>query len=278
MNRTTIAAGLLSLSLTGLALAESVPPGWSHYAVVQPSQTGLSRIPLPDAVLDRASSDLRDLRLFDAMGVETPYRLIQDVRAPARWTSLTGFTALLEKQATVLSAKAPAGPVNALRLDSPGVEFLKSVSLEVREGSAWKTIWSGRPIFRTRFGAENLEISFPARRLNEFRLRVLDEGTDPIPMTGISARWAEDTVPPVQERPLVLARLELAPTESAHTLTLPAQTQAHGAVALAVLLPADGLMVLFQAPTSPLPPVFERLQPPGESPPGPLQPRAPPLA
>lgn len=66
---------------------------------------------------------------------------------------------------------------------------------------------------------------------------------------------------------------------SDHTLTLTAQTQAHGAVALTVfILSADIFIVLPQPPSSPLPLVFERIRPPGESPPDPLQPRAPPLA
>lgn len=66
---------------------------------------------------------------------------------------------------------------------------------------------------------------------------------------------------------------------SDHTLTLTAQTQAHGAVALDVfILPADISIVLPQPHSSPLPLVFERIRPPGESPPAPLLPRAPPLA
>ena len=66
---------------------------------------------------------------------------------------------------------------------------------------------------------------------------------------------------------------------SDHTLTLIAQTQAHGAVALPVFIPpADTFVALPLPPSSPLPLVFERIRPPGESPPDPLQPRAPPLA
>lgn len=223
MNRTPVVAVLASFFLAALGSAEAVPPAWSHYARVQPNQPGLARVVLPEALLDRAAPDLRDLRLFDGAGVETPYLLTQNVRTPARWAPLMEFGAILEKQTTLLSAKGPTGPVDALRLNSPATEFLKSVSLEVREGAAWKTLWSGRPIFRTRFGAEHMEIAFPARRLNEFRIRVLDEESDPIPFTGVSARGAEDVVPPVQDRPLVLARTETSATESALALLLPAR-------------------------------------------------------
>jgi hypothetical protein len=66
---------------------------------------------------------------------------------------------------------------------------------------------------------------------------------------------------------------------SDHTLTLITQTLSSNDVVTAVcLLPVD-TSVLFCEPEAPLPaPVFDRIWPPGESPPGPLQPRAPPLA
>lgn len=65
---------------------------------------------------------------------------------------------------------------------------------------------------------------------------------------------------------------------SDHTLTLTAQTQVNGAVALPVFILPDTVVALPRLASSPLPLVFERLRPPGESPPDPLQPRAPPLA
>ena len=66
---------------------------------------------------------------------------------------------------------------------------------------------------------------------------------------------------------------------SDHTLTLTAQTQAQGTVAPVVcLLPTEVFAALIEPPSSPLPPIFERIRPPGVSPPDPLRPRAPPLA
>lgn len=67
---------------------------------------------------------------------------------------------------------------------------------------------------------------------------------------------------------------------SDHTLTLTTQTPAHhGPVALTVfLLPMDVGVTLLPPTHSSRLLVFERIRPPGESPPDPLQPRAPPLA
>ena len=65
---------------------------------------------------------------------------------------------------------------------------------------------------------------------------------------------------------------------SDHTLTLTAQTQSPVSVPAVVCVLAD-TSILIELPLRQQPiPVFERIRPPGESPPDPLQPRAPPLA
>ena len=66
---------------------------------------------------------------------------------------------------------------------------------------------------------------------------------------------------------------------SDHTLNLTPQTHAPGVVALAVLCVLADTSILIDAPQHQQRiSVFERVKPPGESPPDPLQPRAPPLA
>lgn len=65
---------------------------------------------------------------------------------------------------------------------------------------------------------------------------------------------------------------------SDHTLTLTAQTQSPVSV-LAVVCVLSDTSILLELPQRQQPvPVFERIRPPGEPPPDPLQPRAPPLA
>jgi hypothetical protein len=66
---------------------------------------------------------------------------------------------------------------------------------------------------------------------------------------------------------------------SDHTLTITASAKAPSASALAVFfLPAITSVLVSEPEPQPPVPVFERVRPPGESPPDPLQPRAPPLA
>ncbi|MBL9171338.1 MAG: hypothetical protein JNN07_26635 [Verrucomicrobiales bacterium] len=65
---------------------------------------------------------------------------------------------------------------------------------------------------------------------------------------------------------------------SDHTLTLTAQTQSPVSVLAVVCVLADtSILIELSQPQRPIP-VFERIRPPGDSPPDPLHPRAPPLA
>ena len=66
---------------------------------------------------------------------------------------------------------------------------------------------------------------------------------------------------------------------SDHTLTLTASAKTANAPALAIFcLPVITSILVSEPEPQPPVPVFERVRPPGESPPGPRQPRAPPLA
>lgn len=66
---------------------------------------------------------------------------------------------------------------------------------------------------------------------------------------------------------------------SDHTLTITTAAKAPSAPAFAVFfLPAITLVLVSEPEPQPPIPVFERSRPPGESPPDPLQPRAPPFA
>lgn len=65
---------------------------------------------------------------------------------------------------------------------------------------------------------------------------------------------------------------------SGHTLNLLAQSQTPVSVLAVVCVLTDtSILIELQQPQRPIP-VFERIRPPGETPPDPLQPRAPPLA
>jgi hypothetical protein len=66
---------------------------------------------------------------------------------------------------------------------------------------------------------------------------------------------------------------------SDHTLTLTTAAKAPSAPAIALLfLPTIASVLVSEPEPQPPIPVFERIRPPGESPPDPLQPRAPPLS
>ena len=213
-----------SLIACAVARAEApLPTAWSHEAEIKLPHKGLSAVRLPASVLDRAAVDLRDVRVFDADGAEQPAVVHQPARAAAQWTTAEALDARLEDGATWLSGRGPDAAVDALRLDSPEGEFVKSISLEVRENGGWKSLWTGRPVFRVRSGAENRAVVFPARRLGEFRVRVDDRDGARVPFTGAALRLASDTVPPLEAVGAVIVGREERPFETRWTLSLPAR-------------------------------------------------------
>ncbi|MBM3840751.1 MAG: hypothetical protein FJ398_22885 [Verrucomicrobia bacterium] len=64
---------------------------------------------------------------------------------------------------------------------------------------------------------------------------------------------------------------------SDHVLTFAAQSQAPVVAVFVVFVPAETLLQLHPPEVGRSNPIIERIKPPGESPPGPSQPRAPPL-
>ena len=65
---------------------------------------------------------------------------------------------------------------------------------------------------------------------------------------------------------------------SDHDLTFTAQGQSLGVVLLIAFIPAEATLPLDAPQVAWSNPIIERIKPPGESPPGPAQPRAPPIA
>lgn len=223
MNKRSIGVGVF-LVVLGTARAEApLPAAWSHGAEIKTTQNGHTAVRLPAPVLDRAAVGLRDLRVFDADGTEQAVVVHQPAREAAQWTTAEALDARLEDGSTWLSGRGPDAAVDALRLDSPEGEFVKSVSLDVRENGGWKPLWTGRPVFRARSGAENRVVAFPARRLGEFRVRVDDRDGARVPFTGVALRLAADTVPPLEVVTAVVVAREERPLETRWTLSLPAR-------------------------------------------------------
>jgi hypothetical protein len=216
------ASTFLIFSALGGAM-QPAPPSWSRQGEIKPERAGLTEVTIPLPLLDHASPTLHDLRLFKTSGEEIPYSLHQPSRTPAQWISAESFESVMDHKNTVLFGKAPNGAVDALRLESPAGTFLKSVSLDVFEKGHWRTLWKGRPIYRTSPGVQNLELEFPARRLNRFRLLVDDQKNDPIAFTGIAVRMAIDSVPAIEKIPAVQLEREEHPWDTHLTLGLPSQ-------------------------------------------------------
>ena len=215
---------VLSALLAGPSSAAEPPAAWAHSQTVTPKAGGLAEVRLPAETLDKALPDLRDVRLFDPSGVETPYVIDQPERPQPVWVRAEAFVARMEEGRTILTGRLSApGPVDVLKLDAAGDDFLKSVTLEAREGGAWRTLVRDRPVFRRRFIDESMELVFPARRVAEFRLTVDDGKTAAVPFTAVSARTAARPATGAEEAALTVTAREEGPVTTRLTLSLPAR-------------------------------------------------------
>jgi hypothetical protein len=116
------AAGVVADAAAGASRADS-PDGYSHLIAVGVSgRQKVVRLPLPRAVyLEAHSSDLRDLRLFDAAGTPVPFALVErtpQVRPTRQWDSVV-LQSSPGKQGQDLVYTAPI----AIPVESVGLVF-----------------------------------------------------------------------------------------------------------------------------------------------------------
>jgi len=156
---------------------------------------------VPFEVMDKASQDLSDLRMYDNLGREIPYA----VRVRREAADMRTIGGRIFNQVTIGSSTneatidlgEDAGEHNAIEIDTDGVNFRRRVSIEGSDSSfEWRTLKSGDVIFN--FNAENSvvdskRVSYPTSRYTYLRVRVTaDELTD-------------DKVPNIEELKVVMA-------------------------------------------------------------------------
>jgi hypothetical protein len=179
------------LSIAALG-RQQLPREWKNSQTLQVEQTGLVQVAVPAESLDAARPGLEDLRLFDAGGREVPYLLERPVPERGAEAAAADFESALRSDSTLATFRnSTKSPVNAVILDTPAREFLKSVQLEAsRDGTKWQRIATDVPLFRQVNGDADLEIRFPSADWGYFRLTLDDRRSLAIPLTGARLRTA----------------------------------------------------------------------------------------
>jgi hypothetical protein len=180
-----IAATLLLISVS----AQTSLSLWPYYVDVTPDQNsaGLYDLLVPLSVMDKARSDLADLRLFDSTNREIPYaiRVRRDVdekrEIPTRLFNY-GSAGPATGEVTVDLGENP-GEHNEIEIQTNGSNFRRQVVIEGSDsGSEWRTLSSDGLLFSFASQnnvAESERITYPTSRYRYLRVKVSrDQLTD----------------------------------------------------------------------------------------------------
>lgn len=185
--------GLLFLAAR-LAAAPADFAAWQWVAPFAVGQAGMVRLEVPPPVLDVSRPDLADLRVVSPAGVETPFLVEVAARRGGDERDAREFTLALAGRTTVIEvASGTSAVIDAIRLLSPAREFLKSVTLEGRQGGGpWQEVAANAVIFRQAGGAERLTVKLPPGPWERLRCTVDDERAEPVPFTGVRVQVAAE--------------------------------------------------------------------------------------
>jgi len=175
---------------------------WPYYVEVTPQRnsTGMYETVVPLPVLDKARTDLADLRLYDSSNREIPYaiRVLREVdekkEMPVRM-----FNSATTGSASEVSVDLGEnhGEHNEIEVDTEGDNFRRQVVVEGSDSeSDWRTLNNDGVIFS--FTSQNSSvdsgrITYPTSRYRYLRVRVM---RDPV---------ADDDVPRVSNVKVMMA-------------------------------------------------------------------------
>ncbi len=210
------------LAIAVSAGASNLPSDWQYEQQFTVSKAVLMKISLPAETLNAARPGLEDLRLYDDVGNEIPYVIDRPMPSPKVVQAAKSFSVSLNPANTIITLESGiAQPFDAVTLESPAPNFIKSVRVEGSiDGIKWVEIARSRPIFRQRSGAANLKISFPSTVSKWLRLTVDDSRSAPIPFTGAQVHTASGGSAPVETVPATVSERDESPGQTRLAINL----------------------------------------------------------
>ena len=176
-----------------------------------------------------ARGGLRDLRLYDSLGREVPYLLVEPPASEPEWRRAGTLLPVPETKKTsgFEADLGAATTVDRLRVEGLPAPFLKRLALD---GSGDRARWSRLAPEATLFDLPDsqlrqLELSFPAGVFRYLRITWDDASSARVPLPrGVAARTVRADAParPAVSAPVVFARRASEPGTSRFRLRLPA--------------------------------------------------------
>jgi hypothetical protein len=202
--------------------AANLPSDWQRQQAFDLSTTGLVKISLPVETLDSARPRLEDLRLCDDAGNEIPYLIERPAPAPRIVQEAKSFRLSLNPDNTVITLETGlTQPLEGVTLETPANDFIKAVRAESSDdGQRWQVVARGQPIFRQPYGAEHLQVSWPAGVSAWLRLTIDDQRSQPIPLTGARVHAATGEPAPGEWIPVAISERDESPGETRLALNL----------------------------------------------------------
>jgi Protein of unknown function (DUF3999) len=168
--------------------AQTSLSSWPYYVDITPqgSSPGMYDVLVPLPVMDKARTDLADLRLFDSANREVPYaiRIRRDVaeRRDIEARLFNAATAGPSAEVSVDLGENP-GEHNEIEVETSGTNFRRQVAIEGSDsGTEWRTLNGNGTIFSFVSGNGSVaseRVSYPTSRYRYLRVRVLrDPVTD----------------------------------------------------------------------------------------------------
>jgi uncharacterized protein DUF3999 len=171
----------LIVAATAVAAQTSVSQ-WPYYVEVAPSKnsTGMYEALIPLPVLDKARTDLADLRLYDSSNREIPYaiRVLKEVDENKEMTARI-FNSATAGSASEVSVDLGEshGEHNEIEIDTDGNNFRRQVVVEGSDsGREWRTLNNDGIIFSfisQNSSAESGRVTYPTSRYRYLRVRVM---------------------------------------------------------------------------------------------------------
>jgi Protein of unknown function (DUF3999) len=198
-----------------------LPRDWRYEQRFSIADAGLVKLSLPVETIDAAQPGLEDLRLYDDAGNEIPFMIESPTRKGRTQQAPESFQVSLNRGATVVTLRTGLEqPLGAFVVDTPATSFIKAVRVEGSEdGQTWQRLTEGQPIFR-REGLSQLRVELAAAPWRWLRATVDDQGSAPIPVTGVHLETSDLESIPSLAQPVTIKERKSASGETRLTVNL----------------------------------------------------------
>lgn len=212
-------AALAALLTTLPLFAALVEKDWRFYKQAELpdhiAEPGLVEMELDSEVYAHASPDLRDIRIVGQQeGREEPYKLLLEAGDQRRASVAANMRdlghAAGQHTSFVLDLQSDGTLHNELEVQTSSDNFQRRVAIEGSDdGETWRTLRSDSVIFdltvaERGFTAKETRVTYPDSTARFLRVRITDDGLEPLSIHGGVAFFARRLEPQRATRPLVI--------------------------------------------------------------------------